>query len=174
MIKDLKSGDTQKLIRILKNKLYEKANEYFTEETLKIAQRNQEIRKSPLLTFTFGGKVYQYETGVIRFPQSLAECLYKEMHELVMHRRRIIEEEGAYINAALVAACSRCESATHLYQLLPDLMHPILKAVGIDPVLSLSFVPLTEEQVNEFKLKHHVNLDMLFQRATRNALGAFL
>lgn len=175
MIKDLSTKDIQYVVKALHRWLFQGAIDYFNVQITSIAQRNQEAKKSPLLTFTFAGEVFKFESQPIRFPQTLAKFLYPEMHELMAKRRKILDEEGAYINAALTAAVSRCESATHLYQLLPDLLHPRMKEIGIREELDPeNFQPLSDEQVTEFKTKHAHNLDMLFQRATKNTLGVFV
>lgn len=175
MIKDLSASDIQLVLKLLHRYMFQGAIDYFDEKIMSIAQRNQEARKSPLLTFTFGGEVFRFESQPVRFPQTLAKFLYPEMHELMAKRRKILDEEGAYVKAALSAALSRCESATHLYQLLPTLLHEQMRKIGIKEELDLdNFQPLSDEQVAEFKTKHAHNLDMLFQRATKNTLGVFV
>ena len=171
MIKDLTTKDKQLVVRQLLKSLYEKTDEYFTDAIYGIAVRNQEAKNSPLLTFRFAGQTYKFESGVIRFPQTLAGFLQEEMGEIT-RQLRVIAVEQAQIEAALVAASSRCETATHLYQLLPELLHPRMEAMGINRELDTdNFVPLTDEQVAEFKTKHKDNLDILFQRVTKNVLG---
>lgn len=171
MIKDLTPKDRQRVVNFLLNHLFEKTHDYYTAAIRSIAARNQEAKGSPLMTFRFGGKTYQYESGTIRFPQTLAGFLQGEMLQLTREMRTLEMEQGQ-IEAALVAAVSRCESATHLYQLLPELLHPRMRDMGINPDLDTdNFVPLTDEQVAEFKIKHKDNLDILFQRVTKNVLG---
>lgn len=171
MIKDLTTKDKQLVVSQLLRSLYEKTEEFYRDAIYNIAIRNQEAKKSPLLTFRFAGQTYKFENGVVRFPQTLAGFLQDEMNTIVT-ARRALDVEAAQIQAALVAASSRCESVTHLYQLLPELLHPRMEAMGIQRELDTdNFVPLTDDQVAEFKLKHKDNLDILFQRVTKNVLG---
>ena len=171
MIKDLTTKDKQLVVSQLLRSLYEKTDEYYREAIRNIAVRNQEAKGSVLMTFRFSGKTYQYESGTVRFPQTLAGFLQGEMSQLTSEMRTL-EVEAAQIEAALVAASSRCESVTHLYQLLPALLHPRMEDMGILRELDAdNFVPLTDEQVEEFKTKHKDNLDILFQRVTKNVLG---
>lgn len=175
MIRDLTTKDRQLVIKLLFASLFDKAESYFQEQILAIARKNQEAKNSPLLTFTFGGEVFKFEHAEVRFPQSLARFLYPEMHELMAHRRKVMEEEGAYVMTALTAAVSRCETVSHLYQLLPELLHPSLREMGVREEIDLdNFKPLTDAQVQEFKTKHAYNLDKLFQRATKNTLGVYV
>lgn len=170
MIRDLTTKDRQLVVSQLVQSLYKKTEEFYENAIFDIARRNQEAKGTPLLTFRFAGKTYRFEHDV-RFPQTLAGFLQDEMTAIVT-ARRTLDVEAAQIEAALVAASSRCESATHLYQLLPELLHPRMKDMGINPDLDTdNFVPLTDEQVSEFKLKHKANLDILFQRVTKNVLG---
>lgn len=171
MIKDLTTKDKQAVVKILTQHMFEATNKLYQDKIFDIARRNQEAKKSPILTFRFGGTTHKFESEPIRFPQTLAGYLQPEMTE-INARLRELSVEAAYINAALVAAVSRAESATHLYQLLPTVLHRRMKEMGISEELDLDhFQPLTDEQVNEFKTKHAFNLDKLFQRATKNALG---
>lgn len=171
MIQDMSPRDVQQLIEYFIHHLYKKSLDYFKEEFFNIAVRNREARQSMYLTFRFGGKTYKYENADIRFPQTLVQELYPEMHDLVNRRHRIIEEEGAYARSAIVAACSRCESVTHLYQLLPECLWPFLREIGIREELDPYFTPLPEKEVMAFKQKHEINLDKIAQRITRNMLG---
>lgn len=172
MIQDISSRDVQKLINQFIGWLYKKSIDYFDEQFLSIAQRNQQAKQSPVFTFTFGGKVYKYESEPIRFPQSLAKELIPEMHELVRRRQKIVDEEGAYARQAMIAACGRCDSVSHLYELLPSIVHPYLELVGVARDLDPNFFsPLPEKLVMEFKTSQASSLAKIKQRITRNALG---
>lgn len=171
MIRDLTTKDKQLVLELLLKSLYVKYTEYYQEAVLNIALRNQEAKKSILMTFRFAGTTYRFENGEVRFPQTLAGFLQPEML-IIVNEKRAIEVEGAQIKAAIIAALSRCESVTQLYQLLPELLHPQMESMGIQRELDTDhFVPLTDEEVTEFKNKHKDNLDTLFQRVTKNVLG---
>lgn len=171
MIQDISPRDVQKLINQFISWMYKKSIDYFDEQFLLIAQRNQQAKQSPVSTFTFGGKVYKYESEPIRFPQTLAKELVPEMHELVMRRRRIVDEEGAYVRQAMIAACGRCESVSHLYELMPVVVFPYLELVGVTRDLDSSFTSLPEKVVMEFQTSQAVNLAKIKERITRNTLG---
>lgn len=171
MIKDLTTRDKQLLVNQLVESVFAATDKYYVDLVFDIARRNQEAKKSPLMTFRFGGKTYKFESEPVRFPQTLAGFLQPELNE-INARLRELEEESAYIRAALVAAVGRAESATHLYQLLPDVLHSKIQELGIKRELDLEhFQPLPDDLVNEFKTKHAFNLDKLFQRVTKNVLG---
>jgi len=171
MIQDVSPREVQKLINQFMEWMYKKSIDYFEDQIWAIAQRNQQAKQSPVFTFTFGGKVYRFESAEIRFPQTLAKELVPEMHELVMRRRRIVEEEGAYVKQAMVAACGRCESVSHLYELMPAVVYPYLELVGVIRDLDSSFSPLPEKVVMEFKTNQAVNLAKIKERITRNTRG---
>lgn len=171
MIKDLSPRDTQKLVDFCINKLYAKTIEQFKEAVRDIATRNQQIKQSVLFSFTFNGKLYRFENGVIRHPKTLDSSLTDEMRKHVRRYERIVELEGAYVRQALVSACGVSESATHLYQLLPEIIHPFLVEIGVSRLYQHDFKDLPEEVVLGFQTKHKVNLDKIYHRATRNLLG---
>lgn len=171
MIKDLSTRDILRLRTQFITWLYDKSLKHFQAMVFNIAERNQQMQQSTMFTFTYGGEVFKFETGEIRFPQTLDPKLRPEMHELLKRKRAIVEVEGAYALQAFIAACGVAESVSHLYQLLPELVHPYLTMVGVTRELGNSFTPLPEKVVMEFKVKHEKNLDMISQRASRNTLG---
>lgn len=171
MIKDLAPKDVLKLINQFIDWLYKKSIDHFEDQIWDIAQRNQQAKQSPVFTFTFGGKVYKFENAEIRFPQSLAKELVPEMHEIVRSRKKIVDEEGAYARQAMIAACSRCESVSQLYSLLPSVVHPYLERVSIPRDLDPTFTPLSDNVVMEFKTSQADSLAKIKQRITRNTLG---
>lgn len=171
MIQDYSARDVQKIVTYCLNWLYSKSVNHFEEAIFNIAVQNREARQSTMLTFRFGGETFKYENAEIRFPQTLVKELYPDMHAIMARRRKILVEEQAYANAAIVAACSRCDTASQLYQLLPVKLHEALANMQINREIEPPFEPLSEKVVNEFQEKHAVNLDMIAQRITRNLLG---
>lgn len=171
MIQDYSARDVQKIVTYCLNWLYSKSVNHFEEAIFNIAVQNREARQSTMLTFRFGGETFKYENAEIRFPQTLVKELYPDMHAIMARRRKILVEEQAYANAAIVAACSRCNTASQLYQLLPVKLHEALANMQISREIEPPFEPLPEKVVNEFQEKHAVNLDKIAQRITRNLLG---
>ncbi len=171
MIQDVTPKDVQTLISRFIDWMYKKSIDHFEDLIWSIAQRNQQAKQSTVFTFTFGGKIYRFENAIIRYPQSLAKELVPEMHEIVRQRKKIVDEEGAYVRQAMVAACSRCESASQLYSLLPEVVHPFLDRMGIPKDLHPDFSPLSEKVVMEFRTSQAVNIAKIKQRVTRNTLG---
>lgn len=171
MIKDLSTRDIIALRNGFISWLYNKSLKHFQAMVFSIAERNQQIQQSTVFTFTYGGEVFRFDSAEIRFPQTLDPSLRPEMYELLKRKRAITDIEGAYALQAFIAACGIAESVSHLYQLLPELVHPYLSLVGVTRELGNSFTPLPEKVVMEFKVKHEKNLDMIAQRASRNTLG---
>lgn len=171
MIQDYSARDVQKIVTYCLDWLYSKSVNHFEEAIFNIAVQNREARQSTILTFRFGGETFKYENAEIRFPQTLVKELYPDMHTIMARRRKILVEEQAYANAAIVAACSRCNTASQLYQLLPVKLHEALANMQISREIEPPFEPLSEKVVSEFQEKHAVNLDKIAQRITRNLLG---
>lgn len=170
MIKDYSAKDITVITTFCTDFMYEKVNEDLEETIYSIALRNQEKKGTPIMSFRFGGQTYQLDTQTIRFPLTLHSDLVAEMRE-VQRIRRKLDEEKAYVHAVVAGACSRSETASHLYQLLPVKLHPALSRLGIDQEISDPFKPLSEKVISEFQATHAVNLQMIDQRLTRNLLG---
>lgn len=170
MIKDYSAKNVGFITAFCIDFLYEKVNEELEGTIYSIALRNQEKRKAPIMSFRFGGQTYQMDPQTIRFPLTLHSDLIAEMRE-VQRIRKKLDEEKAYVHAVVAGACSRSETASHLYQLLPTKLHPALTRLGIDQEISDPFKPLPEKAISEFQTTHAANLQMIDQRLTRNLLG---
>lgn len=171
MIQDVPPRDITKIVDGFIRLLYKPSIELFNDEIRDIATANQQLRQSPLFTFRFRGVTYRLDNGEVRYPQTLHPSLSERMGKLVERRTAVLEHEAAYVRQALISACSISESATHLYELLPEVCHKRLQALGITSILDSYFQPLPEKVVMAFRTNQKVNLDKIDYRETKNLLG---